>query len=33
MLPYMEIGIPHWSGNATTGQGNTVYFDQISELF
>ena len=31
MLPYMVIGIPLWSGK--TWQGNTVYMDQISELF
>ena len=31
MLPYMVIGVPHWSGN--TWQGNTVYIYQISELF
>ena len=31
MLPYMAIGVPHWSEN--TWQGNTVYIYQISELF
>ena len=32
VLPYMVIGIPHWSWNTIPWQGE-YYIHQISELF